>query len=110
MPPHDNVRDGECIRQQINPDEAAIVRRIFEMAAEGGSLKAVARTLNDERVQSPRPRAGKRYATWCPTAIRAMLRRELYAGRVVWNRSRFVKAPGSNKRLRREPGKRVANH
>jgi hypothetical protein len=31
-----------------------------------------------------------------------MLRRELYTGRVVWNRSRFVKAPGSNKRLRRE--------
>ncbi len=99
---YDNVTGDGCVRQQINPDEAAIVRRIFEMAAEGGSLKVIAKTLNDERVPSPRPRAGKRYATWCPTAIRAMLRRELYAGRVVWNRSRFIKAPGSNKRLRRE--------
>jgi hypothetical protein len=99
---YDNIAEGGCIRQQVNPSEAAIVQRIFEMAAEGGSLKVIARKLNDERVSSPRPRAGKQYATWCPTAIRAMLRRELYARRVIWNRSRFVKAPGSNKRLRRE--------
>ena len=31
-----------------------------------------------------------------------MLLRELYTGRIVWNRSRFVKRPGTNKRLRRE--------
>jgi site-specific DNA recombinase len=30
-----------------------------------------------------------------------MLRREMYAGRAIWNRSRFVKSPGSNKRVRR---------
>jgi hypothetical protein len=99
---YDNVTGDGCVRQQINPGEAAIVQRIFAMAADGGSLKVIARKLNDERVPSPRPRAGKQYATWCPTAIRAMLRRELYAGRVVWNRSRFIKAPGNNKRLRRE--------
>ena len=99
---YDNIGGDGHVRQQINPSEAAIVQRIFEMAADGGSLKVIAKKLNDESVRSPRPRAGKRYATWCPTAIRAMLRRELYTGRVVWNRSRFVKAPGSNKRLGRE--------
>jgi len=31
-----------------------------------------------------------------------MLRRELYMGRIIWNRSKFVKQPGTNKRLRRE--------
>jgi site-specific DNA recombinase len=30
-----------------------------------------------------------------------MLRRELYIGRFVWNRSRFVKKPGTNHRIRR---------
>jgi site-specific DNA recombinase len=30
-----------------------------------------------------------------------MLRRETYIGRVIWNRSKFVKSPGSNKRVRR---------
>jgi integrase/recombinase XerD len=30
-----------------------------------------------------------------------MLRRDLYVGKVVWNTSRFVKTPGTNKRVRR---------
>jgi hypothetical protein len=31
-----------------------------------------------------------------------MLRREVYAGRIVWNRRRFVKKPGTNDRISRE--------
>ncbi len=85
----------------INENEAAIVRRIFKMSAEGQSLKTIAKTLNRECVPSPRPRTGKKYATWCPTCIRAMLRRDLYVGKVIWNSSRFVKVPGTNKRVRR---------
>jgi site-specific DNA recombinase len=85
----------------INENEAVVVRRIFEMSADGQSLKTIAKTLNRECVSPPRPRAGKRYATWCPTCIRAMLRRDLYAGKVIWNTSRFVKVPGTNKRVRR---------
>jgi hypothetical protein len=30
-----------------------------------------------------------------------MLRRDMYTGKVIWNSSRFVKAPGTNKRVRR---------
>jgi site-specific DNA recombinase len=85
----------------INENEAMVIRRIFEMSADGQSLKTIAKTLNRECVPPPRPRAGKRYATWCPTCIRAMLRRDLYAGKVIWNSSRFVKVPGTNKRVRR---------
>ena len=96
-----NVKSGEGVRLEVNPEEAQIVRRIFDMSASGLSLKAIAKTLNAESVAPPRPRAGKQYASWCPSAIQAMLRRELYAGKVVWNRSRFIKAPGTNRRLRR---------
>ena len=85
----------------INEGEAAVVRRIFEMSAEGQSLKTIAKTLNSECVPPPRPRAGNNYATWCPSCIREMLRRDLYAGKVIWNSSRFVKVPGTNKRVRR---------
>ena len=99
---YDNERAGDPVRLRINQAEAAIVRRIFEMSAEGCSLKTIAKTLNQEHVQPPRPRSGKKYATWCMTAIREMLRRELYVGRIIWNRSRFVKQPGTNKRVRRE--------
>ena len=100
---HPNRKPGETppARLQINKAEAAVVLRIFEMAANGGSLKAIAKTLNHEHIPPPRKRARRVHATWCPSAIREMLRRELYVGQVIWNKSRFVKKPGTNKRLRR---------
>jgi DNA invertase Pin-like site-specific DNA recombinase len=97
----------------INESEAAVVRRIFEMSADGQSLKTIAKTLNRECVPPPRPRAGNQYGTWCHTCIREMLRRDLYIGKVIWNSSRFVKTPGTNKRVRRarpESEWRVVSH
>ena len=99
---YNNIREGESVHLQINDSEAAIVQRIFQMAADGGSLKAITKTLNRESIAPPRKRAGKSDGTWCPSAVREMLRRDLYIGRVIWNRSKFVKQPGTNKRLRRE--------
>jgi len=96
-----NVRVEGGVKLEINESDAAIVRRIFEMAARGTSLKKIAKTLNAERIAPPRPRGKKENHTWCPTAIHAMLRREMYSGRVIWNRSRFVKSPGTNKRISR---------
>jgi site-specific DNA recombinase len=98
---YNNVHCEEGVRLEINEAEAEIVRRIFQMSASGFSLKTIAKTLNAENIPPARPRARKRYGTWCPTAIQGMLRRELYVGSIFWNRSRFIKAPGSNKRLRR---------
>jgi site-specific DNA recombinase len=85
----------------INPAEAEIVRRIFELSAGGQSLKRIARMLNAEHVQSPRARKDRVGGEWCPTAIREMLKNELYVGNVLWNRFKFVKVPGTNKRRRR---------
>ncbi len=96
-----NVRTKEGVKLEVNENQTGVVRRIFEMAASGLSLKKIAKTLNSEEISPPRPRANKHNITWCPTAIHAMLRREMYIGRVIWNRSRFVKSPGSNKRVRR---------
>lgn len=93
--------EGAGKKLVVNSSEAAIVKRIFDLSAGGHSLKAITRTLNAERVQSPRPREDRVGGEWCPTAIREMLRNELYIGNVVWNRSRFVKVPGTNKRQRR---------
>jgi site-specific DNA recombinase len=97
-----NVRaEGGGVRLEIDEHEGAVVRRIFEMSAEGMSLKRIAASLNRDKLPSPRPRAKSVHATWAPTAIREMLRRELYTGHVIWNRSRFVKVPGTNKRVAR---------
>ena len=98
---YDNATTADGVRLHVNDQEAAVVREIFGMAADGCSLRSIAKRLNKRGVPPARPRAGKKYATWCPSAIRAMLRRELYTGKIVWNKSRFVKQPGTNKRLRR---------
>jgi site-specific DNA recombinase len=94
------VGEGSSKRLTINEPEAAVVRRIFELSASGVSQKAIAKRLNVECIAPPRSRAYRR-PTWCPTAIRAMLKRELYKGEVIWNRSKFEKVPGTNKRRRK---------
>ena len=91
---------GESKRLAVNEQEANVVRRIFEMSARGISLKKIAKLLNRECVQPPRSRSGTRN-TWCPTAVRAMLKNELYRGERIWNKSEFRKVPGTNKRRSR---------
>jgi site-specific DNA recombinase len=92
---------ADGVRLTVKESEASVLRRIFEMSASGLSLKAIARTLNEEGVPSPRRSNGSGPATWCPTAIRAMLRNELYIGRLIWNRRKWIKRPGTNKRVPR---------
>ena len=96
-----SLGEGAGKRLVVDPREAAIVKRIFELSACGHSLKSITRKLNAEHVRSPRPREDRVGGEWCPTAIREMLKNELYIGNVIWNRSKFVKVPGTNKRQRR---------
>jgi site-specific DNA recombinase len=85
--------------RRINAQQAAIVRRIFEEYAAGVSPRAIAKRLNAEGV--PGPLGG----TWGPSTIHGnrqrgtgILNNELYIGRLVWNRLRYVKDPETGKR------------
>lgn len=94
-------RDSELV---LVPEEAAVVRRMFAMYADGQGIKAIAHALNAEGVAPPRPRAMKlRPASWAPTAIREMLRNELYRGVRVWNRSRWVRGRNGKRRRIERP-------
>ncbi|QPZ89693.1 recombinase family protein [Thioclava electrotropha] len=89
----------------INPTEAEIIKRIFKEFSEGHSPKAIAKRLNADHVPGPRG------ALWRDTAIRGhrirgtgLLNNELYIGRLVWNRLRYMKDPETGKRVsRRNP-------
>lgn len=50
-----NVRVEGGVKLEVNESEAMIVRRIFEMAAAGSSLKKIAKTLNLERIFASAP-------------------------------------------------------
>ena len=88
--------------RQIVPAEAETVRRIFRDCAAGLSPKALAKRLNAERCPGP---GG---APWNPSTIHGnrargtgVLNNELYIGRLVWNRLRYLKDPDTGKRVSR---------
>ncbi len=95
---------GEPVRGEraINPAEAAVVQRIFTMTAAGASPIVIAKQLNAEGVPGVDGRP------WGDTTVRGhalrgtgILRNELYIGRLIWNRMRFIKDPVSGKRVSR---------
>lgn len=95
---------GDPIRgdREINEAEANVVRRIFREFAAGVGPRTIARTLNEEGVPGP---AGK---LWSDTTIRGHVKRgtglvnnELYIGRLIWNRLRYIKDPSTGKRVSR---------
>jgi site-specific DNA recombinase len=89
---YQNHRNGDgYVHRVIDESEAATVRRIFTMYADGVGLTRIAKTLNAECI--PAPRAGT--GTWAGTAVRDMLRRRLYSGVVVWNKSQKVMRRGT---------------
>ncbi|MHA3980902.1 recombinase family protein [Halovulum sp. GXIMD14794] len=101
---HETGPGGEVVRgsRVINPDEARVVRRIFEDYARGISPKKIAEQLNSERVPGP---TGRHWGTSTIHGNRergtGIINNELYIGRQVWNRLRYVKEPRTGKRVSR---------
>ncbi|NQW08463.1 MAG: recombinase family protein, partial [Alphaproteobacteria bacterium] len=104
--------NGEPDRGQrtINPGQAAVIQRVFELFAVGHSPRSIAQVLNNEGV--PGPSGG----LWRDTTIRGhitrgtgLLNNELYVGRLVWNRQRYIKDPTSGRRVSRinDPGELI---
>ena len=75
------------VTRRINAAEATIVRRIFELCATGTGYTRIAKLLNDEQAVSPRPQQN-RPAGWSPSSVHEILKRPLYRGHIVWNRTR----------------------
>jgi site-specific DNA recombinase len=95
---------GEPIRgdRTINEAQAEVVRRIFRDYATGKSSKRIAVELNKEGV--PAPGGGE----WGFSTINGNVKRgngilnnEIYVGKLVWNRQRFIKDPDTGKRQAR---------
>jgi len=76
------------VERVVNDEEAAVVRRIFDLCGHGHGLRAISTILNDEKAPNPLPRQKGRPRGWCPSSVRGVLYRRLYIGRLVWNRTR----------------------
>ena len=104
-----SATDSGTGRREVNPDQAKIVRQIFEWRASGWSPVRIASELNDRAVPSPGSswkREQRRRASWMVSAVAGdpargvgILNNEMYRGRVIWNRHRWVRsATDSSKR------------
>jgi site-specific DNA recombinase len=91
------ARDGTTAQIEIDEEQAAIVRRIFRMYADGASPRTIAATLNAEGVPSPGSswqRKTRRKSGWLASAIHGdpkrgtgILNNVRYVGRITWGRS-----------------------
>ncbi len=88
--------------REIDPAEAAIVRRIFREYVGGASPMRIAKALNAEAIPGP---AG---GIWYDASIRGhadrgdgVLRNPVYIGQLVWNRQQSVRDPVTSRRHRR---------
>jgi len=82
-----NTRVNGHVERRINPDEATVVVRVYELYVAGHGLTTIAHTLNAEGVRAPRAQQG-RPRGWAPSSLREVLRRPLYRGTIVWNKAR----------------------
>jgi site-specific DNA recombinase len=105
---YDKKRGQEVITRGvliIDPEQAAIVVRIFKLYVAGLSSKAIAKLLNAEGIRGPRGRV------WRPSTIHGnqqtgvgILNNELYIGRRVHGRREYRLNPKTGER-----GKAVTN-
>jgi site-specific DNA recombinase len=88
----------------IDPEEAKLVVRIFEMSASGMRYLKIATALNKEGVKNPsgqdRSNATKRSDQWSASGIKAVLGRDLYRGKLVYGRTRNRWTPDGRKKER----------
>jgi DNA invertase Pin-like site-specific DNA recombinase len=87
------VRVGDHSERQIDEAQAAVVRRVFEMAAAGAGDLKIARTLADEHVPAPGPKG------WSKQVLRHLLRNAVYVGRVTYGRSTTVDDGAKGRRV-----------
>ena len=88
--------------REIDPEQAAIVRRIFRLYANGTSAKAIARLLNDEGIPPPRGGAKWRHGVLVGMNTRStILSNRIYIGEMVFGATQTVHNPDTGRRAYR---------
>lgn len=96
--------NGEPIRgdRALNECEAVVIKRIFQDYAAGKSAKRIAKELNEDQIPAPGGgQWGFSTINGNPKRANGILNNEIYIGRLVWNRQRFLKDPDTGRRISR---------
>ena len=93
------IKEGKrtCHTMELDPEQAPIVRRIFEMYRSGMGRTTIADQLNAEHVPAPK---GKK---WSQYSIPSMLTNIHYLGKVKWNERATVRKVEDGKVVKSRP-------
>lgn len=106
----------------IVPEEAEVIRHIFELSLAGQNLTQICRTLNDEKTPTPleyknqrkkqnRKELQQEHQYWQPGTVRTILTNESYLGSMVFHKSVQAQVGGNRTLLRpREEWNVFKNH
>ena len=73
----------------VNPEEAEVVRIIFNMAADGKSLASIAKELYRRNIPSRSPKKPVP-CQWNSSSIRTILKNEVYLGRIIYGKRKNI--------------------
>jgi site-specific DNA recombinase len=91
----------EGVRLEVEPAQAATIKRIFERYAAGHSMKRIAIDMNNEGILSPQPQKGRVSQSWCQSSIHHILHNERYRGVVIWGKTYKLRSHETGKRIYR---------
>lgn len=87
-PPYGYLRNDKK-RLVPDPDTAPVVKKIFELIANGAGRQAVCRYLDSQNV--PPPESAE---VWEQSTISWMIKNEAYTGTIIWGKTRQTKRNG----------------
>ena len=96
--------NGQPLRglREIDPHQASVIRRIYRLYADGTTARDIVALLNREGEPGPRGRAwGHSTVNGHRTRRNGILNNELYRGRIVYGRQRYIRDPDTGKRQAR---------
>lgn len=73
----------------IDEEKANYVRDVYERRLNGESFVAIAKSLNDRGIPTPRKPRLTKAAYWRPGTVRQMILNPIYRGLFIWNGSAF---------------------
>ena len=79
---------------KINPEQADIVKRIFNEFCSGRSLRKIAAGLNEDKIPTKRGLSGG----WNISSLRRILQNKKYIGIWVWKKTKTVRNPLTGKK------------
>jgi DNA invertase Pin-like site-specific DNA recombinase len=84
------------VKREIDAEQAAVVKRIFERYAAGDGHLTIRDALNLDKIVGPR-------GAWASTTVRDVLQNEHYIGRVTWGKLKPVMRKGKSINVAQPP-------